>query len=122
MLDIRLLREHPELIRKDLAKRNAPERAKLLEDAIAWDKEWRAALVKADELKRRRNEITREIAEAKKAGRPTDKLRKEAAELPKKIDELDRHTKELTEKIRTGLLRIPNLLTESVPVGKDETE
>ena len=122
MLDIRLLREHPDVIRKDLAKRNAPERAKLLEDVIAWDKEWRAALVKADELKRRRNEITREIAEAKKAGRPTEKLRKEAAELPKKIDELDRHAEELASRIRNGLLRIPNLLHESVPVGKDETE
>ena len=122
MLDIRLLREHPDVIRNDLAKRNMPDRAKLLEDVIAWDKEWRAAVVKADELKRRRNEITREIAEAKKAGRATDQLRKEAGELPKQIDDLDRRAEDLASRIRQGLLRIPNLLHETVPVGKDESE
>jgi seryl-tRNA synthetase len=122
VLDIRLVREHPELIRKDLEKRNAKEKAKLLEDVIRWDKEWRAALAEADALKRRRNEITREIAATKKAGKATERLRKEAATLPKKIDALDAKTDELSRRMRDGLLRLPNLLHESVPVGKDETQ
>ena len=122
MLDIRLVRESPEVIRRDLAKRKAPEKAKLLEDVIQWDKEWRKALAEADALKRRRNEITRQIADAKKAGKSTDKLRKEAADLPKKIDALDAKIDELAAKVRDGLLRLPNLLHESVPVGKDDTE
>src|SRR5437899_10342807 len=122
VLDIRLVRENPELIQKDLAKRNAPDKAKLLADVIRWDQEWRKALAEADRLKRRRNEITREIAEAKKAGKSTDKLRKEAASLPKKIDALDHTIDELATKVREGLHRLPNLLHESVPVGKDDTE
>src|SRR5207247_412591 len=122
VLDIRLVRENPERIRKDLAKRNAPDKAKLLGDVIQWDQEWRKALVEADRLKRRRNEITREIAEAKKADKSTDKLRKEAAGLPRKIDALDKTIHELASKVREGLLRLPNLLHESVPVGKDDTE
>src|SRR5207245_11381859 len=122
VLDIRLVRETPELIRTDLAKRNAPEKAKLLDDVIRWDQEWRKALAEADRLKRRRNEITRDIAEAKKAGKATEKLRKEAATLPEEIDALDAKTDELAEKVRSGLLRLPNLLHESVPVGKDDTE
>ena len=122
MLDIRLIRESPDVIRRDLAKRNAPEKAKLLDDVIRWDKEWREALANADALKRRRNEITRQIAEAKKAGKATDKLRKEAADLPKRIDALDTKIDALAANIRDGLLRLPNLLHESVPVGKDDTE
>ncbi len=122
MLDIRLVRESPDVIRRDLAKRNAPEKAKLLDDVIRWDKEWREALANADALKRRRNEITRQVAEAKKAGKATDKLRKEAADLPKRIDALDTKIDALAANIRDGLLRLPNLLHESVPVGKDDTE
>ncbi len=122
MLDIRLVRESPDIVRRDLAKRNAPEKAKLLDDVIRWDKEWREALANADALKRRRNEITRQVAEAKKAGKATDKLRKEAADLPKQIDALDTKIDALAANIRDGLLRLPNLLHESVPVGKDDTE
>src|SRR5437870_8270942 len=122
VLDIRLVRENPELIQRDLAKRNATDKAKRLADVIQCDQEWRKALAEAGRLKRRRNEITREIAEAKKAGKPTDKLRKEAAGLPRKIDALDKTIHELASKVREGLLRLPNLLHESVPVGKDDTE
>ncbi len=122
VLDIRLVRENPDLIRRDLAKRNAPEKAKILADVIRCDKEWREALAQADRLKRRRNEITRDIAEAKKAGKSTEKLRKEAAGLPKKIDGLDKTIDDLAAKVRNGLQRLPNLLHDSVPVGKDDTE
>ena len=122
MLDVRLVRENPDLIRKDLAKRHAPDKAKLLDSVIQWDKEWRKALAEGDALKRRRNEITKEIAEAKKSGKNTDKLRKEAAALPKKIAALDLRTEELAGQVRDGLLRLPNLLHESVPIGKDDSE
>jgi len=122
MLDVRLVRENPEVIRKDLAKRHAPDKAKLLDSVIHWDKEWRKALAEGDALKRRRNEITKEIAEAKKAGKNTDKLRKEAAALPKEIAALDLRIEELAGQVREGLLRLPNLLHESVPVGKDDSE
>jgi len=122
LLDIRLVRESPEVIRRDLAKRNVPEKAKLLDDVIRWDKEWREALAGADALKRQRNEITRQIADAKKAGKATEKLRKEAADLPKRIEALDAKSEALAAKVREGLLRLPNLLHESVPVGKDDTE
>jgi seryl-tRNA synthetase len=122
VLDIRLVREHPELIRKDLAKRRAPEKEKLLDAVIRSDQEWRKALAEGDRLKRRRNEITKEIAAAKKAGKSTEKLRKEAASLPKKIEALDRQIDGLAAQVREGLLRLPNLLHESVPIGKDDSE
>jgi len=122
MLDIRLIRENPEMIRKNLVRRHDPDKEKLLEDVVRWDRAWRKALAEADGLKRRRNEITKEIAAAKKGGKSTDKLRTEAAALPKKIEALDREIDELAAKVRDGLMRLPNLLDESVPVGKDDTE
>ncbi|HKW43799.1 MAG TPA: serine--tRNA ligase [Thermoplasmata archaeon] len=122
MQDIRLVRENPDLIRKDLEKRGAADKLELLEDVIKWDKSWRKALAEGDALKRRRNEITKEIAQAKKAGKSTDKLRKEAGSLPKKIDVIDKRIDELAAKVRDGLRRLPNILHESVPVGKDDTE
>jgi seryl-tRNA synthetase len=122
LLDIRLVREHPDVIRKDLAKRQSPEKEKLLDEVIRWDKEWRKALAEGDRLKRRRNEITKEIGAAKKAGKSTEKLRKEAASLPKKIEELDRQIDALAAEMRNGLLRLPNILDESVPIGKDDSE
>src|SRR5213594_648764 len=122
MLDIRLIRENPEMIRKNLMRRHDPDKEKLLEDVVRWDRAWRKALAEADGLKRRRNEITKEIAAAKKGGKSTDKLRKEAAALPKKIEALDREIDDLAAKVRDGLMRLPNLLDESVPVGKDDTE
>src|SRR3989442_2044836 len=62
------------------------------------------------------------MADTKTSGKSTEKLRKEAGGLPKKIDALDKTIDELAAKVREGLLRLPNLLHESVPVGKDDTE
>mgnify|MGYP006269269471 FL=1 len=122
MLDIRLIRERPEIVRRDLRKRGATEKEQLLEQVIRWDQDWRTAAAEADRLKKRRNEITRAIAEARKGGKDTAALRREASTLPEQIASLDRQGDELAGKVRNGLLRLPNLLHESVPVGKDDTE
>ncbi len=122
MLDIRLVRESPDVIRKNLAKRNDPEKVRLLEEAIHLDQDWRKALAEADRLKKRRNEISREIAEAKKARKDAKRLVQEAAELPAQIHALDIRIQDLENQVRGRLFRLPNLLHESVPVGKDDTE
>ena len=122
MLDIRLIRDHPDTVRKDLRKRGAADKERLLDDVIGWDKAWRSAMAEADGLKKRRNEITRAIAEAKKARKDTAALQKEAADLPKRIETLDAKAADLEAKDRGGLMRLPNILHESVPVGKDDSE
>ncbi len=122
MLDIRLLRENPDVVRRDLRKRGATEKEQLLDDVIRWDKEWRAATTDADALKKRRNEITRAIAEAKRAEKDTAALQKEAADLPRQIEGIDAKATDLEGHVHNGLMRLPNLLHESVPVGKDDTE
>ena len=84
--------------------------------------DWRTSTAEADALKKRRNEITRAIAAAKKARKDTAALQTEAAELPRRIASLDAKSRELEANVRNGLMRLPNLLHESVPIGKDDTE
>ena len=122
VLDVRLVREDPERIRRDLKKRGAAEKEELLDEVIRWDRDWRSAMSEADGLKKRRNEITRAIAEAKRAKKDVASLQTEAAQLPQKIDAVDAKAADLDARVRNGLLRLPNLLHESVPVGKDDSE
>jgi seryl-tRNA synthetase len=121
MLDIKLIREHPEVVRSNLEKRGDPEKLKLLDDLIRFDKEWRQSLTKVNELRQRRNVVTEEIARLKKEGKDTSEKVEEAKSIPKEIQKLEAQVEERKEKVNQLLLRLPNLLHESVPVGKDES-
>jgi len=122
MLDIRLIRETPDIVRQDLDKRQDDEKMKLLEEIIAWDKEWRAILEQLNADRHRRNVVSKEISELKKKGDDTAALVKEAQELPEKIKEQEERENELKKKMNLGLMRLPNILHETVPVGKDDSD
>lgn len=117
MLDIRLIREKPGDIEKNLKKRRDPGKLKLLKEAIKKDKEWRSALKKAEELKHERNMVSRELA-----GKRDPKKIKKMRSIGKRIAGLDRKHAELGQEVRKLLLGIPNLLHESVPYGKDDDD
>ncbi len=117
MLDIKFIREKSELVEENLKKRHNPEKLKQLKELIKYDKEYRETLQKLEELKHKKNLVTREIAKTK------DK--KKIAEMKKVSEEittLDKKQEELKQKGDSLLLTIPNLLHESVPYGKDEND
>lgn len=122
MLDIKIVRENPELIKKDLKRRKDKEKLAWVDDLVKKDKNWRAQKKNLDELRQRRNTITREINELKKQGKSVSKEIKEAKELPKKIKATEARVKKLEEKTRFYLMRLPNILHESVPYGKDDSD
>jgi seryl-tRNA synthetase len=122
MLDIRFVRASPQIVKADLIKRNAPEKIAWVDEILEKDARSRELKVQTDELRRRRNTIARDINEARKSGKETGALMAEAASLPKKIKENDIEQEEITKLIRTRLMRLPNILHESVPQGKDDTE
>ncbi len=122
MLDIHFIRKNPEIIKKDLKKRKDLEKVKWVDDLIKKDSEARKLKQKIDELRKKRNIISQEINKLKKEGKNADKEIKEAKDLPKKIDELENKTDELNKKIKFYLMRLPNILHESVPYGKDDSE
>lgn len=121
MLDIKLIREKPEVVRKNLKKRGDPERLKQLDDLIRFDKEWRQLLTQVNELRHNRRIITEEIAKLKKDGRDTVSKLKEAKKILEEINKFEQQVEERKEKVDNLLLRLPNFLHESVPVGKDES-
>jgi seryl-tRNA synthetase len=122
MLDIRLIRENPTIIEKDLIKRNAKERIKILKDLIADDKKWRELLADGNKLRQRRNEISEEISKLKKSGKSAEKVMQEAKEIPVRIKSIEQETDSLQTKIKQASMQIPNIMHESVPTGKDESE
>src|SRR3989338_11489595 len=98
MLDIKLIRENPDIGRENLKRRHDAEKLKMLEDLIKSDKKWRELVAEINKLRARRNEISLEIAKAKKEKKPTTKLMKEAAGIPEKVKELEAEEKKLEEK------------------------
>ncbi|HLC39787.1 MAG TPA: serine--tRNA ligase [archaeon] len=122
MLDIKLIRENPGVVRENLKRRHDAEKLKMLEDLIKSDKKWRELVAEINKLRARRNEVSLEIAKTKKEKKPTTKLMKEAADIPEKIKKLETESVKYEEKNRELLLKIPNLLHENVPYGKDDSE
>ena len=122
MLDIRFVRANPDIIREDLKKRNDVEKIAWVDDLLLQDIRHRELIGQTNELRRRRNSISHDINRAKKAGEDASALITEAANLPGQIKENEAEMEEISTKIRDYLMRIPNILHESVPVGADDTE
>jgi len=117
MLDIRLIREGPDAVRANLARRHAPEKLEHLERVLAKDTEWRRDLQEMQELRHRRNAVSQEIGKAVKEGRDPATLKAEAAALPDRIKTLEARVDALRAEVDDALLRLPNLLHDSVPDG-----
>ncbi|MGV8162207.1 MAG: serine--tRNA ligase [Candidatus Nanoarchaeia archaeon] len=122
MLDIKLLRENPDLIRKDLEKRRDSEKLALLDKILESDSSWRTLKHNEDLLRKKRNELSQGINEAKKAGKDVKSILEEAKLIPELIKESEQKRLALEEEIKQGLRALPNLMHESVPYGKDDTE
>ena len=122
MLDIKLIREKPEYVKENLSRRREPQLLKYVDELLECDKKKRELESLLNNLRHKRNELTVRIAELKKKGEDASDLLKEAEKLPEKIKELEGEIRRLKERCRWYLLRIPNLLHESVPYGKDESE
>ena len=117
MLDIHAIRENPDAIRANLARRRAPEKLQFLETVIAADGDWRRRLQELQDLRRRRNAVSQDIAKLLKDGKDASAAKREAAELPDRIRALETTVDELRTKVDDAIMRLPNLLHESVPDG-----
>jgi len=122
LIDVKLIRENPELVRENLKRRGDPENLQLLDRFIEYDKLWRTSQTRLNELRRRRNEISREIAKKRRLNQDVSELLKVAEKVSREIEECERETREYREKATYVLMRIPNLLHESVPYGRDEND
>jgi seryl-tRNA synthetase len=122
MQDIKLVREKPELLKKDYERRKNPELLKIVDEVRQKDEEYRRLLQETQTLRQRRNEVSKEINEMKKNGKNADKQLQEAKDIPEKIKEIEEKQNRLKEEIDDGLMKLPNLMHKSVPYGKDDSE
>jgi len=121
MLDIKFIRENAEIVKDNMKKKNR-EDLKIVDDVIALDEKWRKLKYDEDGLRSQRNKVSEKISELKKAKKNAEKELKEAKEIPEKINKIQEKRKDLEEKIREILMKIPNIMDPSVPIGKDDSE
>jgi len=119
MLDIKMIRKNPELVKAGLAKRHGDFG---IDDIIELDEKRRNMLVKVEEMKAKQNQVSKEIPKMKKEGKDASQLLNEMKELSAKVKELDGEVKEIDVKLHDAVLRIPNIPNENVPMGKTDEE
>jgi len=120
MLDIKLIRKNPNAVRDDLKKRGQTDKLQWLEDLLVQDRSYRELLADVEKLRARRNVISQDINLAKKAGRDLSHLFKEAKSIPEKIKQQEEQVQTAKQRVDHYLMRLPNILHESVPVGQSD--
>jgi len=124
MIDINLIRENPEKVKENLKKKFQEEKIALVDEILKIDEKWRKLKYDEDEFRSERNKISKRIAEELKKGnkKEVEKLKKNAKEIPEKIEKIETKRKKFEGEIKEILVKIPNIIHESVPIGKDENE
>jgi len=120
MLDINLIRENPDIVKKDLQKRGDEKKLPWIEEIRKLDAEWKNLKLQVDDIRHMRNKISMEISKAKKEGNDISKLKKQAGEIPKRLAEKEGKQQEIKKKIDGMLRTLPNILHKSVPFGSDD--
>ena len=115
MLDLKLIRENPELVRQGIKNKNETDK---LDELLKLDERRRELILKTDELKHKRNQVSSQIPQMKKAGQDVSGILSEMKTVSDQISDFDSQLKEIEIKVEDILLFIPNLPHESVPVGK----
>ncbi len=122
MLDVKLLRESPEVVRKNLERRSLSLKVPLVEEALRVDRDWRNLKTRVEELRHRQNQLTVEVATLKKQGKSIAGKLKEIEDIPERIRSLDSEAEKSYSRLQEIMLTLPNLLDETVPDGKDESD
>ena len=124
MIDIKFLRENPEIVKENIRKKFQDAKLPLVDQVIELDAKNRSAKQEADDLRANRNKISKEIGALMAQGKKEEAEAKKAevAAGAKRLAELEESEAELQEQITKIMMTIPNIIDDSVPIGKDDTE
>ena len=124
MLDIKLVRSNPDLVKENIKKKFQDEKLPLVDEVLALDKELREAKTRVEYLRSQRNTISKQIGMLMGQGKKdeAEEAKKQVAAMADEMAQLDAKEQELTEKVRKIMLVIPNIIDDSVPIGKDDSE
>lgn len=124
MLDIKFVRENPELVKENIKKKFQDSKLLLVDEVIALDAEYRAAISEGDGLRAQRNKLSKSIGALMAQGKKdeAEAVKKQVTEQADRLKELEMREAELQEEVRQRMLVIPNMLDPSVPIGRDDSE
>ena len=124
MLDIKFVRENPDIVKENIKKKFQDDKLPLVDEVIALDEEKRQVQTRADELRANRNKISKEIGNLMAQGKREEgmALKEQVTAQAAELEELAKKQDELAEKVTTIMMTIPNIIDESVPIGKDDSE
>lgn len=124
MLDIKFVRENPELVKENIKKKFQDHKLPYVDEVIELDSERRQVIARADELRANRNKISKQIGALMAQGKKEEgmALKEQVTVQAKELDELAKKESELGEKVTKLMMSIPNIIDESVPIGKDDSE
>ena len=124
MIDIARLREDPEAVRENIKKKFQEHKLPLVDEALELDKQYRAAITRASELRSMRNKLSKEIGQFMREGKKeaAAENKKKVGEMAEELKSLEEVEKESGDKLREVMMKIPNFLDPTVPIGKDDSE
>ena len=123
MIDIKFLRENPDIVKKNIQNKFQDEKLPLVDEVIKLDKKARETQQEADELRAKKNKVSKEIGALMAKGQKDEaqKVKDEIAQISARIDVLEPLEAELEEKVKNIMMVIPNIIDPSVPIGKDDS-
>ena len=124
MLDIKFLRENPELVKENISKKFEDQKIPMVDEVIRLDEQKRAANAEACELRANRNKVSKEIGVLMAQGKKEEamKMKELVTQEAERLAELEAQENELEAKVKSLMMKIPNIIDPSVPIGKDDSE
>lgn len=124
MLDIKFVRENPEVVKENMRKKFQDEKIPLVGEVLKEDKELRQAQQHADDLRSKRKKISKEIGIMMSQGKKeeAEAIKAQISEIAEELDALEEREEKLRESVKNKMMQIPNIIDDSVPIGKDDSE
>ena len=124
MIDIKFLRDNPDIVRENIKNKFQDQKLSLVDEVIELDKKNREAILKGDELRSKRNSLSKEIGILMKIGKKeeAEEVKKQVQEINSQLDKNEKLETEYAEQIKERMMKIPNIMDKSVPIGKDDSE
>ena len=123
MLDLRFVRENPEVVKQNIRNKFQDAKLPLVDEVIELDEENRKVKKEADDLRANRNKISKQIGALMGQGkREEEEVKKQVTAASDHLAELEEKEKDLEERIKKIMMTIPNIIDPSVPIGKDDSE
>ena len=124
MIDIKLIRENPELVKENIKKKFQDHKLPLVDEVLDLDVKNREAKVKGDDLRSKRNSLSSEIGNLMKQGKKeeAENIKKQVQEINDQLVENEKLEEEYASQIQERMMKIPNIIADSVPIGKDDSQ